>query len=253
MKLKVVPNYYAPKVEGILEEYEKIHCVVWPRCNFKCGFCDFWQRTDVVFKDIDILNFEKVVQHLVKESKAFKFTGGEPCLNPELKEMLCLVKKYEGKVFLDTNGSCSNIVKDLIDNNLIDVLAVSLKGLNEEEAQQNSGIISSKLCWNRVLETIKYASERGVTTIVTRVLLNSLGDDELSEFANLLNITGNNIFLKINNLMVNEYNQEHKPVDEDNVQKGIKKLMDTHPEYVGRIIYIHDKSAVHTREEIQHF
>jgi molybdenum cofactor biosynthesis enzyme MoaA len=253
MKLKVVPNYYAPKVDGVLADYEKIHCVVWPRCNFKCGFCDFWQRTDVVFKDISLSNFEKVVQHLVKESKAFKFTGGEPCLNPELKKMLCLVKKYDGKVFLDTNGSCGKIVKQLIDDDLVDVLAISLKGLNEEEAKKNSGINNSKLCWNQVLDTIKYASERGITTIVTRVIMNSIDENELSEFAKLLNTVGNNIYLKINNLMVNEHNQENKPIEEDNVQKEIKKLMDIHPEYVGRIIYIHDKSAVHTREEIQHF
>lgn len=253
MKLKVVPNYYAPKIEGILEAHEKIHCVVWSKCNFKCEFCDFWQRTDVTFKEIDILNFEKVVQHLVKESKAFKFTGGEPCLNPELKEMLCIVKKYGGIVFLDTNGSCKKTVKKLIDDNLIDVLAISLKGLNEGEAKKNSGIINSKLCWNQVLETIKYSSEKNVVTIVTRVLMNELNSDELSEFAKLLNTLGNNIYLKINNLMVNEYNQKYDSVDEDNVQNEIKKLMDRHPEYVGRIVYIRDRSAVYTQEEIQHF
>lgn len=253
MKLKIVPNYYAPKLEGILDEYEKIHCIVWPKCNFKCRFCDFWQRSDIVFKDINIDNFEKVVQYLIKESQAFKFTGGEPCLNPKLKEMLGIVKKYNGKIFLDTNGSYSDIIRDLIDANLIDVLAISLKGSDENEAKINSGLVNSKLCWEQVLKTIQYSSRKNVKTIITRVLINKIDKDELSKFAELLNIAGDNLYLKINNLMRNDYNKELKPIEEDIIQKEIRNLMKNHPEYIGRIIYIKDKSSVYTRENIQHY
>ena len=66
----------------------------------------------------------------------------------------------DGTVFLDTNGSMLNIIKGLLDENLVDVLGVSLKGLNEEEALETSGIKNVSLCWNNVLETIKIASNK---------------------------------------------------------------------------------------------
>ena len=36
-------------------------------------------------------------------------------------------------------------------------------------------------------------------------------------------------------------------------KKEIENFINKHPEYKGRIIYINDKSAVHTKQKIQHF
>ena len=75
----------------------------------------------------------------------------------------------DGTVFLDTNGSMLKIIKGLLEENLIDVLGVSLKGLNEEEALETAGIKNVSLCWDNVLETIKIASNcENVRVIVKR-------------------------------------------------------------------------------------
>ena len=253
MKIKVVPNYYAPKIEGILNDFEKIHCIVYEKCNFKCIFCDFWQRNDIVFKEITLDNFSKVVEFLIKESNAFKFTGGEPCLNPDLKEMMNIIKTHGGIVFLDTNGSMFTKVKELVDEKLIDVIGISLKGNTPIEAQKNSGIRSDKACWSNVIESIKYATQKNIKTIVTRVIYNKITEEELVEMATILSYAGNNIYLKINNLMISQYNNNLSPLDEMIVINKIENFINQHSEYKGRIIYINDKSAVHTKQKIQHF
>ena len=74
--------------------------------------------------------------------------------------MINIVKIHGGIVFLDTNGSMFTKVKELVDEELIDVIGVSLKGNTPIEALKNSGIRSDKACWNNVIETIKYATKK---------------------------------------------------------------------------------------------
>ncbi len=55
-------------------------------------------------------------------------TGGEPVLQPDLKEFINKIRKnYDLKIKLDTNGSSSKILKELIAEELIDYLALDLK------------------------------------------------------------------------------------------------------------------------------
>ena len=167
--------------------------------------------------------------------------------------MINIVKIHGGIVFLDTNGSMFTKVKELVDEELIDVIGVSLKGNTPIEAQKNSGIRSDKACWNNVIETIKYAAQKNIKTIVTRVIYNEITEEELVEMATILSYAGNNIYLKINNLMISQYNNNLSPVDEMIVINKIENFINQYPEYRGRIIYINDKSAVHTKQKIQHF
>ena len=253
MKIKVVPGYYAPKLDNIINNDDKIHCVVWPRCNFRCVFCDFWQRDNIVFKEISLSNFEKVVKHLLPLGNAFKFTGGEPCLNPELFQMLEIVKDQGGICFLDTNGSMPNKVTKCIDAGLVDVLAVSLKSLELDKICKTTGISNKNLCWDNVCETIAYASASNTKTIVTKVIYDDFSYNELEAFAKIIRALGDNIYLKINNLMVNEYNASMRPVSQEKVTNIINTFLSNNKDFIGRIIYIGDKKAVTDINCIQHY
>lgn len=55
-------------------------------------------------------------------------TGGEPVLQPDLKEFINKIRNnYDLKIKLDTNGSSSKILKELIEEELLDYLALDLK------------------------------------------------------------------------------------------------------------------------------
>lgn len=69
---------------------------------------------------------------LFLESRIGKITGvvisgGEPTLQPDLKEFIIKIKKLGFNVKLDTNGTDPKIIKELISEKLIDYVAMDFK------------------------------------------------------------------------------------------------------------------------------
>lgn len=139
-----------------------------------------------------------------------------------------------------------NIIKGLLDENLVDVLGVSLKGLNEEEALETSGIKNVSLCWNNVLETIKIASNcRNVRVIVTYVAYDDFDYDKLCEFANILEKINDNIYLKINNLCGDKHrNMRLKALEKDILPKMISNFVEQNPKWKDKVILINSSEGV---------
>lgn len=77
-----------------------------------------------------------------------------------------------GYTFLDSNGSKPQVIRELINERLVDVLGISLKGLTADEAANVSHVRKTELCWENVLETIKFASQTpDLRVIITYVFL----------------------------------------------------------------------------------
>ena len=95
-------------------------------CNMECGYCHNYEHMmgnmyemtpEEAFNSIDLMFAEAIV-----------ISGGEPTLQPDDLKELCKIAKKEGfSVKLDTNGTNIEVVKDLIDNKLIDYIAVDVK------------------------------------------------------------------------------------------------------------------------------
>lgn len=152
----------------------------------------------------------------------------------------------DGTVFLDTNGSMLKIIKKLLDEKLIDVLGVSLKGLNKTEALETSGIKNVSLCWDNVLETIKIASNyKNVRVIVTYVAYDNFDYAKLCEFANILENINDNIYLKINNLCGDKHrNMDLKALDKDVLPKMIFEFAERNPKWKDKVILINSSEGV---------
>jgi len=118
-------------------------------CNFSCAFCH----------NPELVDPEKIKkQPIISEKEFFEFltnrkgmlegvciTGGEPTLHKDLPEFIKKIKKLGFSIKLDTNGSNPEMLKKLIDNNLIDYLAMDIKGplqipKKSVELIKNSGI-----------------------------------------------------------------------------------------------------------------
>ena len=54
-------------------------------------------------------------------------TGGEPLLQPDIEDFLRKIKELGYLVKLDTNGSFPEKLKNLVDKNLIDYVAMDIK------------------------------------------------------------------------------------------------------------------------------
>lgn len=256
MAYKIVANKFAPKEFGVditNKDYKKSHSIAYNKCNFNCKFCEFnMQNNKNLFIEYKDEEFKRLVCDLVLKGKNFKFTGGEPTLNPKLYEHLNIVRDMDGRIFLDTNGSNFDLVKKLIDENLVDVLGVSIKGVSVDEAIKTSGIKSEKLCWDNVLKTIEYASGVDkIKTIVTLVCYNNTDYERLKKFVDLMS-SYNNIFLKINNLFGDRHHgkEELKPVESKKMIKILKLLIKENPRLKNRIIYIDNFKGIENYNNI---
>jgi len=97
------------------------------------------------------------------------FTGGEPLLTLE-KSFLKKVKELGYLIKMDTNGSFPEKLKELLDEKLIDFIAMDIKGCREDYEK----IINTKIDMKKIEESIKLIINSGIdyefrTTIVSDI------------------------------------------------------------------------------------
>ncbi len=98
-------------------------------CNFRCPFCHnkglvISPETEPLIPEEEILQFLKKRQSILS---GVCITGGEPTLNPDLKDFILKVKELGYSVKLDTNGYNPDTMIELIENKLIDYVAMDIK------------------------------------------------------------------------------------------------------------------------------
>lgn len=101
-------------------------------CNFKCPFC---HNASLVEVNNDTLLLGEILEQIKDRAgfvDAVAITGGEPTLNPGLVDFCSLIKDMKLKVKLDTNGYRPEIIKELIDEELVDYIAMDIKSSPEK-------------------------------------------------------------------------------------------------------------------------
>ena len=97
-------------------------------CNFHCPFC---HNGSLLPMDADsLINEDIVFGFLQKRRKLLDglvISGGEPCLQNDLAGFCRKVKDMGFAVKLDTNGSCPEVIEELLDENLVDFIAMDIK------------------------------------------------------------------------------------------------------------------------------
>ncbi|MGB9812830.1 MAG: anaerobic ribonucleoside-triphosphate reductase activating protein [Thermovenabulum sp.] len=97
-------------------------------CNFHCPYCH--NAPLIKFLEPDGEREGKFFLHLENRKNKIDgvvLTGGEPTLNPGLKNLIEKIKTMGFKVKLDTNGSRPEVIKELLRENLLDYIAMDLK------------------------------------------------------------------------------------------------------------------------------
>jgi len=120
----------------LIDYPKKLACTVFTTgCNFRCPFC---YSPELVLPG-KIKNQPKISQaeffDFLKERKELLegvvICGGEPTIHKDLPTFIEKIKKMDYSVKLDTNGSGPSVLKNLIENNLIDYVAMDIKGPRE--------------------------------------------------------------------------------------------------------------------------
>lgn len=149
---------------------DKIACVIFLKgCNFNCGFC---YNKQLVLPELfdakpDILESE--IHYFLDKRQglidAVVITGGEPTIFG--KDLIDFIKKIKEKgylVKLDTNGSNPAILKEIIDNNLVDYVAMDLKDIFENYGKYTKVPSQNIKDSFEILKTSKTPHEFRITT-----------------------------------------------------------------------------------------
>ena len=258
MSYRIKRNAFAPKIRQLeeAEGWKNVHLICYDRCNYHCGFCNVRNRNRDEYHDYSETTFALAVRVLMYDGQWFKFTGGEPTLNPKLERDISIVKNQGGMVFLDTNGSCPKVLSRLIDAGMVDVLALSIKGLNAEEALRVAEIKNQALCWDNVLESLGIANRHPeVYSMLTVVLDADMANNGAFERIKVLMEPYPNVRLKINNLRENpETSMRHLSAnDPDELGARIADFVERHPEYRDRVIYEPTQASVRDYDQLRFY
>ncbi|MBT4936345.1 anaerobic ribonucleoside-triphosphate reductase activating protein, partial [Candidatus Peregrinibacteria bacterium] len=103
-------------------------------CNMRCGYChnaQFVLPEEIQKQKKDLMPWEEVRSFLKKRKGLLDgvvISGGEPTLQKDLKEKIKEIKSMGFLVKLDTNGTGPQIIKELLQENFLDFIAMDIKG-----------------------------------------------------------------------------------------------------------------------------
>ena len=122
----------------LLDYPGKVACTVFTGgCNFRCPFC---QNSDLVFlaENTSQIPKEELFSFLKKRQGILEgvcISGGEPLLQPGIENFIKKIREFGYPVKLDTNGSFPELLQHLIDEKLIDYVAMDIKNCKEKYAE----------------------------------------------------------------------------------------------------------------------
>lgn len=135
----------------LLDYPGKIACTVFlGGCNFRCPFCHNGTLVlpDKMGETIPTEEFLAFLDGRRGRLQGVCVSGGEPTLQPDLPELLSEIKARGFAVKLDTNGTNPEMLLGLINDGLVDYVAMDIKnspekylktiGLNAEFRMQNA-------------------------------------------------------------------------------------------------------------------
>ena len=149
-------------------------------CNFRCPFCHNASLVTHI-SDSEHYSEEFVLDYLSKRKGIIDgvcITGGEPLLHDGLEDFIKKVKDMDYLVKLDTNGYLPDRLISLVDNGLVDYVAMDIKN-SKEKYVLSAGIDSLNI--TQIEKSVSFLLENHVeyefrTTVVNE--LHSLRDIE---------------------------------------------------------------------------
>lgn len=117
----------------------RVACTVFTSgCNFRCPYCH----------NASLVMPEQITDEEISEEDFFQFlskrkgkidgvciTGGEPLLQPDIADFIRKIRDLGFAVKLDTNGSIPNVLRALLDEGLLDYVAMDIKNSPDSYAR----------------------------------------------------------------------------------------------------------------------
>ncbi|MFH0835662.1 MAG: anaerobic ribonucleoside-triphosphate reductase activating protein [Candidatus Micrarchaeota archaeon] len=159
-------------------------------CNFRCPFCHNPGLVDASRENLREVSESEVLAFLDKRKGKLEgvvVTGGEPCLNNDLPELLHEIKQRGFLVKLDSNGTNPEMLKQLAASGLVDYFAMDVKAPLEKYGQ----VVNASVDTGKIRESIDFIKASGIEhEFRTTVVPTLLNEDDLLEMGKLIEGAG---------------------------------------------------------------
>lgn len=160
----------------LIDYPDKIACTVFfAGCNFRCPWCynpelvlPEKMKEQPRIPEKEFFNFLKERKELLE---GCVLCGGEPMINKDLPQFCNKIKRLDYLIKLDTNGSNPKMLEKLIDEKLIDYVAIDIKAPREKYSK----LAGREVSVGNVEKSIKVLKQSGMdfemrTTVVPGLL-----------------------------------------------------------------------------------
>ena len=143
----------------LLDYPGKVACTVFtPGCNLRCPFC---HNASLVFSCAGEIDEETIFSFLKKRTGVLDgmcVTGGEPLLQKDIADFLSKVKALGYLVKLDTNGTFPDRLQPLLEEKLVDYVAMDIKA-SPDNYDNATGVVTDL---EKVRRSVELLKESGV-------------------------------------------------------------------------------------------
>lgn len=181
----------------LLDFPSKVACIIFTSgCNCRCPFC---QNSPLLLDNTLTIDKEELFKYLKKRKGVLDgvvISGGEPLIHNDIKEFIKEIRDLGYSIKLDTNGTFPLKLKELIDDNLIDYVAMDIKN---SDIKYSKTVGLNKFNIDNIKQSINILKNSNIkyefrTTIVKELhtiddikeILRYIGKDELYYIQNFV-------------------------------------------------------------------
>lgn len=141
---------------SLLDYPGKTACTVFTGgCNFRCPYCHNALLV-VGLNEVEPVDNDEFFAFLNKRKNILDgicITGGEPLLQPDINDFIRKIKQLGYSVKLDTNGSFPDRLQLLVEENLVDYVAMDIKN-SPQKYSLTAGV--SKLDFSEINRSVEF-------------------------------------------------------------------------------------------------
>lgn len=141
-------------------------CIVFTAgCNFRCGYC---HNPEFVLPE----KIQKIKDSFIDKSAVFNFleqreglldgvviSGGEPTVMPDLVEFIAEIREhFDYEIKLDSNGNKPGVLHEVVEDGLVDYIAMDVKTDLEHYKQ----LVGGRADPEKLRESVKFLKKGGV-------------------------------------------------------------------------------------------
>ncbi|CAG34794.1 anaerobic ribonucleoside-triphosphate reductase activating protein [Desulfotalea psychrophila] len=153
-------------------------------CNYRCPFCH--NGNLLPMQGSEEIEVEEVLSWLRERQGKLDgvvITGGEPTLQADLGSFICQIREMGYKIKLDSNGSHPEVLEKLLDQGLIDFVAMDVKA----PAAKYSRLCGVKVNLEHIEQSMEIIAKSGVEHLFRTTYVEAFLDEaDLAEIRGLI-------------------------------------------------------------------